>query len=126
MIVNISYESITLFTKENRSAASLDLSYPHLFKDLFTLPEDMLIYWFGRIYVMPDKRNQGEGTLLLRKICEIADEKQFAIFLGINAYGDLNTKQLRKWYSKYGWTYLKKGMMLRLPQKQKKPIPIKI
>lgn len=115
MICSVRKESITLMT-EKRSAAGLTIMYPYLIEDLVLIPENMLLYMFNRIVVMPENQDQGEGSLLLRKICEIADEKQLAIFLGINAYGRLTTSQLRMWYERYGWRHLQEKLMIRFPK----------
>lgn len=110
--------TIVLFETKSRSSLSLTKMTPAgNLKDLISTPENLPVWSFNRIFVLENHRNKGIGTLLLRKLCNIADEKQFAIFLGINAYGDLNTEQLRKWYAKYGWNTIKEKLMIRLPQK---------
>lgn len=116
MIYNIRKESITLFT-DNKSVAELTLMDNDLVPDLFIMPENMLLYMFNRINVLPRNQGQGDGTTLLTEICRIADENQFAIFLGINAYGRMDTEELRQWYTKYGWYTIVENMMVRFPKK---------
>lgn len=114
-IRNINENGITLATT-NRSFASLDKWDYDLLTDLFENPSNLPVFWFTRIAVLEYHRNKGEGTLLLKEMRKIQDENNFIILLGINAYGDLNTEQLRQWYTKYGFKTIKENMMLRYPK----------
>ena len=72
------------------------------------------IYWLSRIKVVTTKI--GNGTFLMQRACEIADEKRFAILLRINPYGDLTFRELKSFYEKHGFkTCSSTSLLLRTP-----------
>lgn len=114
----VTSDRIELFTI-NRSVASASLSPIGLYDRLFFNQDNKPIFFFHRINVMEGYRGIGEGTLLLSRLCEIADKLTIGIFLGINSYGPLSTDALRSWYQRYGWEYLEKKMMIRWPNRRR-------
>jgi len=65
-------------------------------------------YYFNRIIVPKQLRNKGIGTLLLKELLKVFKEKKLKLICEINPYGDLNYKQLEKWYVKNGFVLNKK------------------
>lgn len=115
MKLQFNQELITIRTK-NRSIAELSLMDSDLVLDLFVMPEKMPLYMFNRISVIPAMQGKGDGKILLDEVCRIADLYQFAIFLGINSYGRMNTEDLRSWYIRHNWIDLGNKLMVRFPK----------
>ena len=73
-------------------------------------------YEINRIITNPNRRGQGWGNDVLRKITRDADWEGITLQLGINAYGAMNEDQLRLWYGRNGFYYSGKGVYARLPK----------
>lgn len=61
------------------------------------------IMYFNRLYVTPEYRHKGFGTVLLKKLLKIIKERHLVLQLDINPYGDMDYDQLEKFYTKYGF-----------------------
>ena len=60
-------------------------------------------WYFNRLFVRADYRNQGYAKFLLSKMINIKKKKKINLWLDINPYGDLNYNQLEKLYIRYGF-----------------------
>lgn len=70
-------------------------------------------YYFNRLIVPKPLRGQGLSKILLQRVVNWADENKVNIWLEINPYGPLNMSQLTELYSRYGFTEVKQGLMIR-------------
>lgn len=62
------------------------------------------IYFFSRLIVKEEFRNQGVATRLMKCMVRYLSTHPFKrVELGINPYGDLNYEHLKKFYMKYGF-----------------------
>lgn len=60
-------------------------------------------FYFNRLFVKPEFRGNGFAHILMKEMLKIIDLRKIDIMLDINAYGDLNHKQLLKFYQKYNF-----------------------
>jgi GNAT superfamily N-acetyltransferase len=65
--------------------------------------KELQFWYFNRLIVREDYRNQGYAKKMLSKLIEILHQKRINLWLDINPYGDLNRKQLEELYMKYGF-----------------------
>ena len=65
--------------------------------------KELQFWYFNRLIVREDYRNQGYAKKMLSKLIEILRQKQINLWLDINPYGDLNHEQLEELYMKYGF-----------------------
>jgi GNAT superfamily N-acetyltransferase len=65
--------------------------------------KELEFWYFNRLVVREEYRNQGYAKALLSKLIEILNKKQINLWLDINPYGDLNKEQLETLYMKYGF-----------------------
>lgn len=78
-------------------------------------------WWFNRLFVNPSFRNRGIATSLMAELCEILDEKQITLLCAPNPYGDLDLKQLTKFYKNFGFKKRNK-ILTRYPLKSTLPV----
>lgn len=101
---------------ETRSIADLvevsgDLQY-HLGEGLTGT-----IWMITRINVPASARGTGTGSKLLRRILDDADEEGVVLVLGVSPSGGLGARELRQWYSRYGFQHLRESpLMVRYPK----------
>jgi hypothetical protein len=66
--------------------------------------------------------NDGNGSIMLKKICELADQNGVEIFLKVLPFGrkpyPRSRDQLRQWYERHGFVGTRKKM-IRVPQAAK-------
>lgn len=76
-------------------------------------------WWFARLFVQPEYRNTGIATSLMNDVVDWADEKHIAILCTVNAYGDLDTNQLVKFYKKFGFEVEEPpATLIRIPRRR--------
>lgn len=74
-------------------------------------------WYFNRLIVHESMRNKGIAKILMNELIEILDNKQIILINDINPYGDLNFKQLVKFYNKYNFKKSEfKGRFIRYPK----------
>ena len=96
-----------IFTTESGSSCELSrITSSIIHKDEFPLDFDRIpdikqIYFFNRIKAI--KESRGDGTCLMKRLEEYADQNNLTIINPINPYGRMNLKQLNQWFKKYGF-----------------------
>ena len=104
------------------SSATLSLIDNKCVSRFIKINSNDIWYYFNRLYVHPEIRNQGIATLLLKQVTVWADENKINILNEINPYGDLNLDNLILLYSKFGFKRVKKckNLMIRYYKKKNK------
>ena len=64
------------------------------------------------------KEGKGHGTVLMKRLIEICDEKGFAVLNSINPYGRMNLEELKKWFGKYGFFEVTDNVVVRFPEER--------
>ncbi len=72
-------------------------------KHLMSLIEQKECFWFNRLNVPVNMRNQGIGKLLIQAVQSYMNEIDGLLLNCSNAYGDLNQEQLISYYQKNGF-----------------------
>lgn len=75
------------------------------------------LFFFHRIRSV--KEGKGHGTVLMKRLIEICDEKGFAVLNSINPYGRMNLEELKKWFGKYGFSEVTDHVVVRFPKEEK-------
>ena len=101
--------------KATRTIADLCVSSPHSGH----IPK-LRGFIITRINVPIKSRGQGHGSKILQCIVRDADRMQVVLHLEVFASGALSEKQLRAWYSRYGFENngVVEGIMTRLPKRE--------
>lgn len=60
-------------------------------------------WYFNRLYVRPEYRGQGIGSVLLDKLLVHIRGHNATLLLDINPYGDLDYEQLEAFYIRHGF-----------------------
>ena len=60
-------------------------------------------YYFNRLIVHPKIRNKWVATQLMEQVVIWADKERVNILNEVNPYGDLNRKQLVRFYERFGF-----------------------
>lgn len=112
---NITKDSITLYTKLGSvcELSRLDILAENIYKT-YKIKLKPPIFYFNRIKAR--KEGIGEGSLLMKKLIEILDNKKISVVNELNPYGKLNMNALEKFYSKFGFKKIEKGLMIREPK----------
>lgn len=86
------------------SIASAEAS---LIDELGTTPENNKkpIYYFNRIKVPKEFRENHLGSELLDKLLKYMRDNDCAMVCDINPYGDLSYEELEEWYIRHGMRY---------------------
>jgi hypothetical protein len=108
-VENVSKTHIHISTK---SRACIDLDRADHMADEFELMPP--VFWFARIKAMTE--SQGDGTFLMKKLCEHADALGATIINAINPYGRMNLAELQEWFQKFGFKLISEGLVIRKPQ----------
>jgi predicted GNAT family N-acyltransferase len=103
VIVNNNIVSVNILC-DSSHMASAELSH---------MPDSNNELYFNRLIVPVGFRNKGFATKILNKVENIVDEHKLNILLDINAYGDLNAKQLFDLYERHGFVKHHKHDMIR-------------
>jgi predicted GNAT family N-acyltransferase len=82
--------------------------------DIIEMP--FLGHVITRINVPAGFRGKGHGRELLRQCIEAADAEHLPLYLNINPYGELTYKELKEWYSRYGFELWEEHYYRRLPR----------
>ncbi len=110
-------ERISLWT-ELGSCAELDRYQPRgddALDLLYPIPNlSDPVFWFARLKAKVE--GQGEGTLLMRRLVEILDERGVTVVNALHPYGSMDMQTLTEFYKKYGFFEVEKGLMVRRPQ----------
>ena len=69
-----------------------------------------------RLSVPKSYQGFGHGSALLRQICAEADATRTKLWLEISPSGPLDAADLEAWYTRYGFTGNRTGVMQRLPK----------
>ena len=72
------------------------------------------IFWFARIKAV--KESQGDGTFLMKRLCEHADAQEATIINEINPYGRMDLAELQEWFQKFGFELIREGLVIRKPK----------
>lgn len=94
----LAYENLTPFNISigTRSGAVAELDRMSL--DGFDEP----VFWFARINAK--KEHQGDGTFLMRRICDYVDSLGVSIINCVNPYGSRSLADLISWFEQFGFT----------------------
>lgn len=60
-------------------------------------------WYFNRLYVRPEYRGQGIGSVLLDKLLAYIRKSRATLLLDINPYGDMDYEQLEDFYLRHGF-----------------------
>ena len=90
-------EGITLFTLEGEAISQIESTYVP--KSIYGVKG----LYINRLIVPKKVRGQGIATELMKKFVSILDSKKINAILEINAYGDLDEDQLKRFYKKFGF-----------------------
>ncbi len=71
----------------------------------------------NRVNTPKDFRGKGHARELMRRCLADADAEGVTLYLWINAYGDMSTRQLGSWYKRLGFT-VADGLYTRLANKE--------
>ena len=74
--------------------------------------ESKCFWYFNRLFVREEYRNQGYAKTLLSKMVDILKKGKINLWLDINPYGDLNYAQLEELYMRYGFKKYDYGYIL--------------
>lgn len=74
--------------------------------------ENKFFWYFNRLFVKADYRNQGYAKFLLSQMVDILEKEKINLWLDINPYGDLNYNQLEELYMRYGFKKYDYGYIL--------------
>ena len=72
------------------------------------------LFFFNRIKATKERR--GNGTILMKRLVEICDEKGLAIINPINPYGRMNLEELKAWFGNYGFFEVTDTVIVRFPR----------
>lgn len=75
------------------------------------------LFFFHRI--KSRKEGRGHGTILMKRLIEICDERGIAILNSINPYGRMNLEELKVWFGKYGFVEVTDHVVVRFPKEEK-------
>jgi GNAT superfamily N-acetyltransferase len=101
-------------------AGMMPSSFHKILSPVHLAVADLTTYDYGyilnRINVPKAFRGRGEGTWLLNKVIEAADQHDTSIWLSVSPSDGLNKGQLTAWYKRHGWVevYGEPGLMLRV------------
>jgi len=74
------------------------------------------LFFFHRIKSMEE--GKGHGTVLMKRLVELCDEKGIAIINPINPYGRMNLEELKVWFGKYGFIEVTESVVIRFPKEK--------
>lgn len=107
-------DDIALYTNLG-SVAELSRVQPSEFTELLGIELQEPVFWFSRLKARTE--GIGEGTKLMVELVRVLDQRKATVINGVNPYGNLSLSELIKFYQKYGFKYLKDGIMIRFPTK---------
>lgn len=87
--------------------------YKETLKRKYGIDIEPPIFFFNRIKAKVE--GQGEGTLLMREIVKILDEKGITVVNTLNPYGSMDLEALTEFYKKYGFECIVEQLMIRRP-----------
>lgn len=61
------------------------------------------IWVFQRITVTEDRRSEGFGSDVLKKLVEYLDANKIDLYANVHSSGNLSDEQLLAWYKRYGF-----------------------
>ena len=104
-------EGITIMIDDGKNiVGQINLSREHTPRKINSQEKEF--WYFSRLFVKADYRNQGFAKVLLAKMIEILKRKKINLWLDINPYGDLNYAQLEELYMRYGFKKYDYGYIL--------------
>jgi hypothetical protein len=74
------------------------------------------LFFFHRIKSRVESK--GHGTVLMKRLVEICDERGIAIVNPINPYGRMNLEELKEWFGKYGFFEVTDHVVVRFPEER--------
>lgn len=74
------------------------------------------LFFFHRIKSMEESK--GHGTVMMKRLIEICDERGVAVINSINPYGRMNLEELIEWFKKYGFFEVTDHVVVRFPEEQ--------
>jgi len=74
------------------------------------------LFFFHRIKAV--KEGKGHGTVMMKRLVEICDERGVAIINSINPYGRMNLEELKEWFGKYGFFEVTEHVVVRFPEER--------
>ncbi len=73
------------------------------------------IFWFSRLKSVTE--GQGDGTLIMKNLIKIFDDRKVSVICGVNPYGKMDMKTLVSFYKKFGFVLVDdEGTMIRNPK----------
>ena len=106
-----SNESITIMIDDSKNIVG-QINLSKEFKPRKIKEENKNFWYFNRLFVREDYRNQGYAKCLLSKMIDILKKEKINLWLDINPYGDLNYEQLEELYMRYGFKKYDYGYIL--------------
>jgi len=114
IIVDTANEREIRIYLDSRSCAELDRADYLADDENIQTHLECPVYWFARIKARVE--GQGDGTLLMKRVCDHADHLKATIVNCINPYGRMNLEQLIQWFSKFGFDYVGNETVVRKPK----------
>ena len=74
------------------------------------------VWYFNRLFVPVKLRNRGIASKLLEKLLEVMKRDGMTVVLEINPYGDLNLRELRELYMRYGFKKTRGEYLIYTPE----------
>lgn len=74
------------------------------------------LFFFHRI--KSKEESKGHGTVMMKRLVEICDERGIAILNSINPYGRMNLEELKVWFGKYGFFEVTDHVVVRFPEEK--------
>ncbi len=74
------------------------------------------VFFFNRLKARVER--EGEATKLMEELVDLLDREGFTVVNGVNAYGSMSQKDLKKFYEKYGFVEVAEDTMIRRPKEQ--------
>lgn len=107
---------ISLNTEMNSTAelSRLEKQSVDMYNKDFNMDLKEPVFYFNRIKAREE--GKGEGTLMMKELIKILDEKKVTVINELNPYGNLNLEDLQKFYSKYGFVKKQDQLMIRKPK----------
>lgn len=110
MNIHKSNDTISIYCKEETGIAVLDASNISEYADIYNLRGN--VWYFNRINVPKQLRNSGLATKMMKELVTIMKQEKIIMICDVNPYGDLNEKQLKRFYEKFGFKNSNQGYML--------------
>ncbi len=109
-------DNISLYTEKGSTCelSKIDTKDTNEFLKKYKVELKEPIFYFNRLKARVER--QGEGSFLMKELVKILDEKKISVINELNPYGGMNMETLEKFYAKYGFEKVDRGLMIRKPK----------